>query len=60
MRISNTKLQKRIRVRSSLSTFDQIIIINNMHFERTAFVVVEDLPFFPFLDDLDPGHGHRH
>jgi hypothetical protein len=60
MRISNTKLQKRIRVRSSLSTFDQIIIINNMHFKRTAFVVVEDLPFLPFLDDLDPGHGHRH
>lgn len=56
----NTKLQKRIRVRSSLSTFDQIIIINNMHFERTAFVVVEDLPFLPVLDDLDPGHGHRH
>ena len=55
----NTKLQKRIRVRSSLSTFDQIII-NNMHFKRTAFVVVEDLPFLPFLDDLDPGHGHWH
>lgn len=56
----DTKLQKRIRVRSSLSTFDQIII-NNMYFERTAFVVVEDaLPFLPFLDDLDPGHGHRH
>ena len=55
----NIKLQKRIRVRSSLSTFDQIII-NNMHFKRTAFVVVEDLPFLPFLDDLDPGHGHWH
>ena len=52
MRMCNIKLQKRIRVRSSLSTFDQIIIINNMYFEHTAFVVVEDLPFFPFLDDL--------